>query len=179
MVILIEPEHFMHDTHMKTTKEDLTSKKRESWLQKYSIRKLIERAKTLHGDPHYIAMGMAIGVFVSITPIVPFHTVIAIALAFILKGSKPAAAIGVWFCNPVTVPFFYFGSYKAGMFIIGRSIPFDQKYESISELMKLGTDVTIAMVTGGVILGILPGIAAYFITRRTFKLIRSRKRVER
>ena len=62
------------------------------------------------------------------------------------------------------------------MFILGKSIPFDQKYESISKLMKLGTDVTIAMVTGGVILGILPGIAAYFITRRTFKLIRSRKK---
>jgi uncharacterized protein (DUF2062 family) len=62
------------------------------------------------------------------------------------------------------------------MFILGKSIPFDQKYESITELMKLGMDVTIAMVIGGVILGILPGIAAYFITRRIFKHIRLRKK---
>ena len=78
----------------------------------------VERFKKLQGEPPYIAMGMAVGVFVSITPTIPFHTVIAIALAFILRGSKPAAAIGVWFCNPVTLPLFYLASYKTGMFLL-------------------------------------------------------------
>ena len=163
---------------MKTTDKSITPKKRGEWLRKHSIREFIQRAKTLQGDPHYIAMGMAVGVFVSLTPTVPFHTVIAIFLAFIFRGSKPAAAIGVWFCNPITIPFFYLGSYKAGMFILGKSIPFDQKYESITELMKLGTDVTIAMVVGGVILGIPPGLAAYFVTRRIFQHIRARKKTD-
>jgi uncharacterized protein (DUF2062 family) len=161
---------------MNTINKNITSKKRGEWLRKHSIREFIQRAKTLQGDPHYIAMGMAVGVFVSLTPTVPFHTVIAIFLAFIFKGSKPAAAIGVWFCNPLTIPFFYLGSYKAGMFILGKSIPFDQKYESITELMTLGMDVTIAMVVGGFILGILPGIAAYFVTRGIFKHIQLRKK---
>ena len=163
---------------MTTTNKNITSKKKGEWLRKDNLREFIKRAKTLQGDPHYIAMGMAVGIFASLTPTVPFHTVIAIALAFILRGSKPAAAIGVWFCNPVTIPFFYLGSYKVGMFILGKSIPFDQKYESITELMNLGMDVTIAMVIGGVILGILPGIAAYFITRRIFKHIRLRKKAD-
>jgi len=162
---------------MTATNKNITSKKRGEWLRKHNLREFIERAKTLQGDPHYIAMGMAAGVFVSLTPTVPFHTVIAIFLAFILRGSKPAAAVGVWFCNPITIPLFYLGSYKTGMFILGKSIPFDQKYESITELMKLGMDVTIAMVIGGVILGILPGIAAYFITRKIFKHIRLRKKI--
>ena len=118
---------------------------------------------------------MAIGIFVSITPTMPFHTVIAVALAFILRGSKAAAAIGVWFCNPITAPFFYLGSYKTGMFILGHSAPFDVKYESVLELIKLGTDVTMAMIVGGIILGILPGIAAYFITRNIITRIRWRK----
>lgn len=160
------------------TEENHTLKNKAHWLQKYHIRDFIERAKTLQGDPHYVAMGMAIGVFVSITPTIPFHTIIAVALAFILKGSKPAAAIGVWFCNPITIPFFYFSSYRAGIFILGKSIPFDAKYESIQELMKLGWDVTIAMIIGGLILGIIPGIAAYFITRKIFTKIRMRKKPE-
>jgi len=139
------------------------------------IRQFITRFKQLNGDPHYVALGMAIGVFISVTPTIPFHTVIALALAFILRGSKAAAAIGVWFSNPITIPLFYKGSYDVGISILGNSAPFNIEYESILELLKLGTDITIAMITGGVVLGILPGIAAYFITRRIFIKIRLRK----
>jgi len=140
------------------------------------IRHFITRFKQLNGDPHYVALGMAIGVFISVTPTIPFHTVIALALAFILRGSKAAAAIGVWFSNPITIPLFYKGSYDVGISILGNSAPFGTEYESILELLKLGADVTIAMITGGIILGILPGIAAYFTTRRIFIKLRLQKK---
>lgn len=160
---------------MKEAEQQHSSKKSGRLLQKYNIREFFERVKKLHGDPHYIAMGMAIGVFISITPTMPFHTVIAIALAFILRGSKATAALGVWFCNPISAPFFYLGSYKTGMFLLGYSAPFDAKYESVLELLKLGMDVTLAMIAGGIILGILPGFASYFITRKIITTIRPRK----
>ncbi|MBL7180055.1 MAG: DUF2062 domain-containing protein [Pseudomonadota bacterium] len=160
---------------MNTNQNNLNPKPSGSGQRKNTIRQFMERAKKLQGDPHYVAMGMAIGVFVSITPTIPFHTVIAVVLAFVLRGSKPAAVIGVWFSNPVTIPVFYLASYKAGMFLLGKSVPFDAKYESISELLKLGLDVTAAMIAGGAVLGILPGVAAYFITRKIIAKIRSRK----
>jgi uncharacterized protein (DUF2062 family) len=138
------------------------------------FRSLVERIKKLQGDPGYIAMGMAIGVFVGVTPTIPFHTVIAVALAFVLKGSKPAAAIGVWFANPVTIPIFYIGSFKLGTLILNKPIPFDVKFESIKELMTLGLDVTIAMVVGGAILGIIPAIASYFLTYRFMVIVREK-----
>ncbi len=140
------------------------------------IRQLIIRFKKINGDPHYVALGMAIGVFITITPTIPFHTIIALFLAFILRGSKAAAAIGVWFSNPLTIPLFYKGSYDLGMSVLGNSAPFSTKYESIIELLKLGANVTIAMVTGGIILGILPGIATYFITRKIFIKLRLREK---
>jgi len=164
---------------MKEGEKKQGSKKSEGFLKKYNLREIVKRVKKLEGDPHYIAMGMAIGIFVGTTPTMPFHTVVAVALAFLLRGSKAAAALGVWFCNPITAPFFYLGSYKTGMFILGHSAPFDVKYESILELLKLGTDVTMAMIVGGIILGILPGIAAYFITRNIITRIRLRKTSER
>jgi hypothetical protein len=165
----------MHEKEMKKTEQDSKAKKTEKFFKKNKIREFTKRVKQLHGDPHYVAMGMAIGVFISITPTVPFHTVIAVALAFIFRGSKAAAALGVWFCNPLTAPLFYWGSYKAGMFILGDSGSFNVNFESILELFRLGADVTMAMITGGVILGILPGISAYFLTRKIFITIRSRK----
>jgi len=160
---------------MKETEKQHSAKKSGRLLQKYNIREFVERLKKLQGDPHYVAMGMAIGVFVGITPTMPFHTVIAVLLAFILRGSKASAALGVWFCNPITAPLFYLGSYKTGMFIFGNSAPFDIKYESVLELLKLGMDVTMAMIVGGIILGILPGIASYFITRKIITTVRSRR----
>ncbi|MFV9645388.1 MAG: DUF2062 domain-containing protein, partial [Desulfobacterales bacterium] len=98
---------------------------------KEKIRQVIIRFKQLNGDPHYVALGMSIGVFISVTPTIPFHTVIALALAFILRGSKAAAAIGVWFSNPITIPLFYKGSYDLGISILGNSAPFSTEYESI------------------------------------------------
>lgn len=134
----------------------------------------LDRVKKLQGEPRYIAMGMAIGVFIGITPTIPFHTVIALALAFILKGSKPAAAIGVWIANPLTIPIFYVGSFKAGTLLLNKPIPFDVKFESIKELMSLGLDVTVAMVAGGALLGIVPAIIAYIVTYKFFSAIRSK-----
>ena len=146
---------------------------RKRRLIKHTVREFINKFKTLQGNPHYIAMGMAIGVFVSITPTIPLHTTLAIALALILRGSKSAAAIGVWFCNPLTVPFFYYACYKAGELFFGISSPFDMKYNSIHELLNLGMEVTCAMLAGGVVLGIIPAIAAYFITHRAVSKIRA------
>lgn len=160
---------------MKETRKNSNIKTSPGHYSKYNIREFVQRVKNLEGDPHYVAMGLAIGVFVGITPTIPFHTVLAVLLAFILRGSKVAAALGVWFSNPITAPIFYWGSYKAGMYLLGNPAPFDIKYESILELLDLGIEVTIAMISGGIILGILPGIASYFITRKIITTIRLRK----
>ena len=157
---------------MKETKKALNIEKTWGIHLKRNLRHLIIRFKQLHGNPHYIAMGMAVGVFVSVTPTFPLHTFLAVTLAFILRGSKAAAAIGVWFANPLTMPFFYLVSYKAGIILLGISSPFDTKYHSILELLQLGLDITFAMITGGALLGFFPGIAAYFITRRIFTTMR-------
>ena len=143
---------------------------------KQKIQAYIARIKTLQGDPHYVAKGMAIGVFVGVTPTIPFHTVISLSLAFIFRGSKPAAVAGVWAGNPITIPFFYLGSYKLGAFLLNVSTPFDPKYQSLSEMIEIGLEVTLVMIAGGVIIGIPFGIAAYFITLTIFRTIRSREK---
>jgi uncharacterized protein (DUF2062 family) len=137
------------------------------------LRLAYENICRLQGKPHYVALGMAIGVFVAVTPTIPFHTLIAVVLAFILRGSKPAAIIGVWFSNPVTIPIFYFGSYKIGTLLLRIELPDAIPYRSFSDLLNLGADVTLAMMLGGCVLGILPALSAYFLT---FRLVRQFRR---
>jgi uncharacterized protein (DUF2062 family) len=143
------------------------------WKQKF--RNFINEAKKLKGDPKYIAKGIAIGVFVGITPTIPLHTGIAIALAFIFRASKPAAVIGVWSGNPITIPFLYAGSYHLGMFLIGETATIDISNLNILELLHLGLDKFVAAILGSVILGIVPAVVAYFITRNIFTTIRARR----
>ena len=142
---------------------------------KQNLSLFITRIKQLQGDPHYIAMGMGAGVFVCSTPTFPFQTFLAIALAFILRGSKAAAAIGSWIAAP-GIPFFYLGSYKVGTFLLGSSVSIGLEPKSISDLLNMGLGVASAMLTGGIIVGLVPGIAAYFITYNIFKKIRSKNR---
>jgi len=137
----------------------------QRWWQEFQ-RQLGE----LRGKPHEISLGMAIGVFVGITPTVPFHTVLAVSLAVLLRASKLAAALGVWVCNPLTAPLFYYGSYRLGRFVLGLpelSLPPDY---SLLSLMKLGKHATVAILHGGALLGILPALLAYIIT---YKITRS------
>jgi uncharacterized protein (DUF2062 family) len=145
----------------------------EQYTLKDRIKSLWNNVKNLQGEPRHMATGMAIGVFIGMTPIIPFHTITAVALAFIFKGSKPAAAIGVWIANPITIPFLYVGSFKAGTLLLNKPIPLDAGFESIQDLLSLGIDATIAMVTGGALLGILPGIIAYIVTYKFFRAVRS------
>jgi uncharacterized protein len=143
---------------------------RHYWKQR--VKQLYHRIKSLKGDPHSVAMGMAVGVFVAFTPTIPFHTVLTITLAFLLRGSKPAAIIGSWINNPLTFPFFYYCSYRLGVFLLGHDIPGHFQYYDIKILMALGWRMAAAMVAGGVLLGILPAIGSYFLTLHLFGKIR-------
>jgi uncharacterized protein (DUF2062 family) len=49
-------------------------------------------------------------------------------------------------------------------------------FDSFSQLMELGLDVTWAMMVGGVVIGAILGVASYFITLRVFITIRRRTR---
>ena len=131
------------------------------WWQEF-VRQLQE----LRGRPRELSLGIAIGVFVGITPTIPLHTVLAIALAAALRGSKLAAALGVWVANPLTIPIFYYGSYQLGRFVLRLpelAIPPDY---SVLSMVRISGRVTVAMLHGGVLLGILPAVAAYFLTYR-------------
>jgi uncharacterized protein (DUF2062 family) len=138
-------------------------------------RTLYRRIKALQGDPHYVAMGVAIGVFVALTPTIPLHTAIALGLAFMLRASKPAAAIAVWLSNPLTIPFFYYASFKLGTLILGHELPLKGHQPTVSQLLKMGWDVTIATIVGGALLGIIPAVAAYFLTFHLFQRIHLRR----
>jgi uncharacterized protein (DUF2062 family) len=154
------------------------AKFRDRWVRwKRSLRLLYLRLMRLKGQPEEVAGGMAIGVFVGMTPTVPLHTVLAVAIAFLMKKSKLAAAVGVWIANPLILPLIYWLDYKVGRLITGKNPPsFAVSDFALSRLVGLGWEISYPMFIGGLVTGALFGIPSYFITKRVVILYREKRR---
>jgi uncharacterized protein (DUF2062 family) len=73
--------------------------------------------------PHSIAFGSAIGIFFGFTPLYPLKTLLSILAAWVLRCNKLAAAIAVTVHDVLlfAMPAIYFGEYKLGCWLLGRT----------------------------------------------------------
>ena len=78
---------------------------------------------TIADTPHSIAFGSAIGIFFGFTPLYPLKTLLSILVAWALRCNKLAAAIAVTLHDVLlfAMPAIYFGEYKLGCWLLGRS----------------------------------------------------------
>jgi uncharacterized protein len=130
----------------------------------------------LQEDPRKLAWGMALGIFIGITPTIPFHTVAVLSLAALLRISPVAAFIGIQIGNPLTIPAIYLASYKVGQFLLyrGKPLVFPETF-SFEAWMGVLWQGGIALQVGGVILAIPPAIVSYFLTLWVVQRYRRRK----
>ena len=80
---------------------------------------------TIADTPHSIAFGSAIGIFFGFTPLYPLKTLLSIALAWILRCNKVAAAIAVTLHDVLifAMPAIYFAEYQLGCWSLHRTVP--------------------------------------------------------
>lgn len=82
---------------------------------------LIEIAK-IKTTPHEIALGFAIGTFISILPTPGLNLAIAFLIIFLYKKISKISLLGsIFFWNPFTLTPIYILSFKIGNFILGSS----------------------------------------------------------
>lgn len=129
------------------------------------------------GSTHYIAMGMAAGVFVGFLPIIPFQSVVALAAAFLVRGSKLAALAGTWVSNPINMIPFYGMLYWVGGFFWKTDLVFDPYHLELAHMVHQGLGLVAVMTIGGVVLGIPAAALAYVLTFRAVNAYRRRRMV--
>jgi len=132
-----------------------------------SVQRIYRRFLKIRGNPHEIALGFALGLFVGMTPFMGFQTPIAIFFAALFQWNKISSAVGVWISNPVTAPVIYGITYFVGAKITGLSI--SENFNCIREITVLGLlkstpEMLIAMVIGGIITGIPIAVTGYFFS---------------
>ena len=146
----------------------------------------------LRGHPGILARGVAIGTFIGITPTIPFHTILVLFFAIILRGSKATALIAaVVVSNPLTFFLQYYFSWKIGNWFI----PADHSWEEVSSLLEaiiiggnfggkftalteIGFDSLMVLIGGGVILATPFTIAFYLLAYMFFRSVQ-KKRLEK
>ncbi|MBN2294366.1 MAG: DUF2062 domain-containing protein [Pirellulales bacterium] len=138
----------------------------------------------LHVDdtPHRIALGVAIGVFVTWTPTIGFQMVLTIALAWLLRANKFVGVPFVWISNPLTLVPIYMPNYLIGRWILGSEVPppdFAKVVDATGGWLEtVGTwwSVTwhafLPLWLGSLLVGLALAIPSYFATYRALVIYR-------
>lgn len=146
-----------------------------------SIKAFYDRFLKIRGTPEQIALGMALGLFIGMSPFWGFQTVSAVALASLLGWSKISAAIGVMVTNPVTAPVIYTFTYQLGSKITGFSNPGQIsslfKTDGFLGLIKTSPMIIADLIVGGIIISIPLCLAGYYITLSIITTARKKIRI--
>jgi uncharacterized protein (TIGR03546 family) len=140
------------------------------------IRRFYERFINLKGDPASIAAALAIGVFVGVTPTIPFHTAIIVMIGLLFRMNITAAYLGSWLIsNPLTIPLLYLSQYELGRILLGMNpYRFELAEYSFGTIAATGWRIILPLLTGGIVMAPLCALPAYFISRRLITAIRTK-----
>lgn len=110
---------------------------------------------------HSAAVAVAAGLFAAWLPL-PMHTLVAIALAVLMRGYLPLAVAMVWVNNPLTIaPMFYF-AYQLGLQLLGQpEVEFSTHFSLEHEALA----VAVPLFTGSLILALASALLGWLLTR--------------
>ena len=92
--------------------------------EKPGLKDRIKQLWTLHNSPREVALGVAIGVFIAITPLYGLHTIMVIIAALLIKrANKIAILLGTNISTTLTFPFITWAGYNIGRLIIDGAYP--------------------------------------------------------
>jgi uncharacterized protein len=145
-----------------------------------------KRLVNLRASPHEIALGCALGAFVSITPLLGVQTLLAIILAFVLRANVPAAIVGTFVGNPLSWPFIWISTYMMGLQMVGLEGSLDPAavqrniellWAALLDPSPRLLDATAAlfwpllwpMLAGSVPIGLLTAAIVYYISRNAVR----------
>jgi len=136
----------------------------------------------MRGNPHEIALGLALGLLVGMAPIMGIQTAFAIFLAAIIKCNKISAAIGVWITNPLSAPFIYGFNYFVGAYVLGINnvdkSPIKVDTDFFFRFVHKAPEILGALTIGGIVTGIPIAVIGYFLAYSAISKYREKLRAE-
>jgi len=145
--------------------------------------KLWYKLVTLKSSPRKIAAGLAVGIFLAYTPTFGFQTILAIGCATLLRINPVSTVVGVYLTNIFTVAPIYALCYSVGRYLIGSEpLQNPAQFNSWVTFLKAGPRVIYTELIGGLVVGIITAIPAYFLALLgivRYRRVRLNRRIER
>ena len=164
-----------------------------------SVRRLVERVLTINDTPESIALGVALGMFVAMTPTVGIQMMIIVVLGTVVRANRIAGLLMVYISNPITLVPIYLANYYVGALLLGMEFRRDEFESGFGEFYQtvqtvgiteaipalwdafvgLGWELSLPLVVGGCVLGAIFGIPLYPITLRGVRAHQRRRERKR
>ncbi|MBE0425093.1 MAG: DUF2062 domain-containing protein [Nitrospirae bacterium] len=112
-------------------------------------------------SPNEIASAVSIGTFIACIPLIGIHTIIAIALASLLRLNTFVVLLGTQISNPLSFPFQLFISAEIGSLILNGhflDIKFSKDINYVSHYIA-------PIIIGSLVLGITISILSYLLVK--------------
>lgn len=126
----------------------------------------------LRVEPDEIARGMALGLFIGMTPTFGVQMFLALIFAVLLRQNKIAALIGVWSTNPLTAPIIYGVEYEVGRMLMGMPHPNVAIEFNYDALQELGWLLASPLCIGSLVVGIPVALIGYALTLHFIPVMR-------
>jgi uncharacterized protein (DUF2062 family) len=149
-------------------------------LSGWFYKKFVVRILELDDTPREIARGIALGVFIAMTPTVGIQMITIATVCTIAGGNRLAGVAMAWISNPLTIVPIYWLDYFIGSMIlrtkmvtigeIARVVDlkstgiFSMFFEFLGNLGSMAVDLAGPMFLGGAILGIVCAMPAYYVS---------------
>ena len=149
-------------------------KRKKRWLADHHMTLM-----TMADTPHSIALGSAIGIFFGFTPLWSLKTLLSIAVAWVCRCNKIAAAIAVTVHDVLifVMPAIYFAEYKVGCWVLHRPAPAHRIRFHFELHDYLNWDMFVRVVwpafIGSLFLAIPSAVIVYFVIRMLISRARS------
>ncbi|WP_020676121.1 DUF2062 domain-containing protein [Geopsychrobacter electrodiphilus] len=130
------------------------------------------RLLRLQDSPHRIARGLALGLFLGMTPTFGVQMLLALFAAILLRENKLSAVVGVWVTNPVTAPFIYGLEYETGRILLGLPHPALGMEFNYQFLQKFGWQVITPLCLGSLLFGLASAFIGYGIVIKFIPVMR-------
>ncbi len=97
---------------------------------------IVHSVLRLDDTPHRIALGVAIGFFVTWTPTVGIQMILVVALATLLKANKLVGVPFAWISNPLTIVPIYGPNYFIGSKLLGGQYIWSAFPQAVAKAME-------------------------------------------
>ena len=133
------------------------------------------RLTRLESSIYSISAGFACGAMVSFTPFIGFHFLLALVLAFLIKGNLFASMIGTAVGNPFTFPLIWITIYRIGIIFIQDDNVKENIELNFENIFNGGWDVLLPMLIGSSIICLPIWFISYFVLRFLLNSFRKNK----